>query len=222
MAERAAVNRKVIGSSPILGAKIKDRMTYFIHVVLAIILFIGGYQPYFWCQRRTKESSSWFRGNLSAIDYFIPLCPKWIWFYTLFYYPAIVLTVANHNDHDFIMIAFSYILMLAAMCSTYLLLPIKTPTSWRAPIFGNSLSERMLVFVRSIDGSNNCFPSGHAAVTVITAYHMAQFTGYLIALLWAISIHVSCLLCKQHYIIDLLAGASLGGLIIFFYRHFLI
>lgn len=196
-------------------------IAYFIHVVLATILFIGGYQPYFWCQRRTKECSITFN-KLSFIDKFIPLCPAWIWFYTLFYYPVIVFVVSKHTHSEFIMIAFSYILMLAAMCSVYLLFPVITPFEWRAPVVGNSISKRLLIFVRSIDGPNNCFPSGHAAVTVITAYHMAHFTGYLIALLWAISIHISCLLCKQHYIIDLLAGAGLGAGVVLFYRHFLI
>lgn len=198
-------------------------MDFFIHIVLGTILFLGGYQPYFWCQRRTKARSNSFV-RWSAIDKHIPLWPSWIWFYTLFYYPVIVIVVslAGRSHSQFVMIAFSYMLMLAAMCSIYLLLPIATPSEWRTPILGHSISERALSWVRSIDGSNNCFPSGHAAITVITAFHMSQFTGSLFALLWAISIHISCLVCKQHYVIDLIAGAVLGLSIIFCYSHFLI
>lgn len=197
---------------------------FLIHVVLGTILFLGGYQPYFWCQRQTKARSNSFRGKCAALDQHIPLWPSWIWFYTLFYYPVIVIVVslAGRSHSQFVMIAFSYILMLAAMCSTYLLLPVATPNEWRAPILGRSISERALLFVRSIDGSNNCFPSGHAAITVITAYHMSHLTGTLFAFLWALSIHISCLVCKQHYIVDLIAGASLGAAVIFTYSHFLI
>lgn len=198
-------------------------MDFFIHLVLGTILFLGGYQPYFWCQRRTKISSGVLKGRWSAIDKHIPLYPSWIWFYTLFYYPVIVIVVSlvGRSHYQFVMIAFSYIMMLAAMCSTYLLVPVATPSDWRASVLGRSLSERALSWVRSIDGSNNCFPSGHAALTVLTAYHMSQLTGSLIAFLWAVCIHISCLVCKQHYVIDLVAGAGLGLATVFCYGHFL-
>ena len=198
-------------------------MNTFIYVVLGIIMFLGGYQPYFWCQRRTKQSSNVISGNWSFLDRHIPFRPEWIWFYTLFYYPTIVLVVSlsAQNPTQFINICFSYMLMLAAMCSVYLLFPVCTPLDWRAPVTGNSISERVLNFVRSIDGPNNCFPSGHAAVTVITAYHLAHLVGYPIAFLWALSIHISCLVCKQHYIIDLIAGITLGLSVILCYTKYL-
>ena len=197
-------------------------MNTLIHVVLGTVLFLGGYQPYFWCQRQTLRRSTVFASWWSLLDKKIPLCPTWIWFYTIFYYPVIVLTVsfAGKTHEQFIMIAISYMIMLAAMCLTYLVLPVTTPPDWRKPVTGNSLSERMLVFVRAVDGSNNCFPSGHAAVTVITAYHMASLLGPLPAALWALSIHLSCVLCKQHYLVDLFAGAGLGWAVVLIYQHF--
>jgi len=197
-------------------------MDFFVHLVLGTIMFLGGYQPYFWCQRRTLVRSRVFDSWWATLDRKIPLCPSWIWFYTVFYYPVIVLVVSMRSrTHDeFAMISFSYMVMLAAMCTVYMLLPVTTPEGWRDPVEAKGLSTRMLAFVRSIDGSNNCFPSGHAAVTVITAFHMAALVGPWVAAAWALSIHLSCLLCKQHYLVDLFAGAGLGWAVILLYRHF--
>lgn len=199
-------------------------MNLFIHLIIGTIIFLGGYQPYFWCQRRTLENSIVFSDKWSFFDKKIPLSPSWIWFYTIFYYPIIVLVVSlsSHNHSEFTLISFSYMIMLAAMCLVYLCFPVITPSNWREPVTGNTLSEKMLRLVRSIDGPNNCFPSGHAAVTVITAYHLAGLTCPEIAFVWALSIHISCLVCKQHYLIDLVAGAGLGAFVVLIYKYFLV
>jgi membrane-associated phospholipid phosphatase len=184
---------------------------------------LGGYQPYFYFQHFTFKRSREFSGKFILIDEKIKLRPAWIWIYTVFYYPVVVIVavMAAHNHRQFIYIAFSYMVMLAVMIVFYVLFPVKTPAHWREYDRNKSLSHRFLYFIQAIDGTNNCFPSGHAAISVITAYHMATYSGTILAGCYAFLIILSCLYCKQHYIIDVIAGAILGFLIIQFYLRIL-
>jgi len=69
---------------------------------------------------------------------------------------------------------------------------------------------RFLKFVRNFDAETNCFPSMHVSVATLTALH-AQATLGPWAFLFPLLIAISCILTKQHYLIDLPFGAALGG-----------
>jgi membrane-associated phospholipid phosphatase len=193
----------------------------FVDIVLGSFLYVGGYQSYFFVQRLSAPRARVLTGRWIALDERIPAWPAWIWFYTVLFYPVVVVvcSVAAHDHRQFAYIAFSYMFMLAVLCFFFLIFPIMTPPSWRSYDRRRSISHRFLAFTQDIDWANNCFPSGHAAIAVITAYHMANFTGLTIALAFALSIILSCLFCKQHYILDVLAGAGLGWLTIEIYAY---
>jgi len=87
----------------------------------------------------------------------------------------------------------------------------------RIPIEGQTLSEQLLIFTRTIDGAHNTFPSGHVTFAWLLALCMSQtmsakkftwLTPTYIA--WAILISVSTLVLKQHYIFDVLSGIALA------------
>jgi len=65
-----------------------------------------------------------------------------------------------------------------------------------------------LALVQRFDARSNCFPSVHVSVATLTALH-----GTLIA--------VSCVLTKQHYLIDLPAGLLCGWLSFVLYLRLL-
>jgi membrane-associated phospholipid phosphatase len=92
----------------------------------------------------------------------------------------------------------------------FLFFPVVTPESWRDGIDKQSRSERFLAFVRTFDASSNSFPSMHTSVATLTAFHLYPTLGH-----WAfgfpVVIGLSCLFTKQHYLIDVPAGALLGG-----------
>ena len=190
-----------------------------IFVVLGALVYHGGYQPYFYFQRFTKKRMRELTGTLVKYDNKIPLQPIWIWMYTVFYYPVVVLVVAfGSPDHrHFTYVVFSYIIMLSVMVLFFLIYPVTTPPSWRQFDKTKSLSHRFLAFTQTIDGPNNCFPSGHAAISVITAYHMIQFVGIPLSAAYSLLVILSCLFCKQHYIVDVLAGVMVGFFIIWVY-----
>jgi membrane-associated phospholipid phosphatase len=91
----------------------------------------------------------------------------------------------------------------------FLFFPVETPARWRDLNRGVSVSERFLNFVRRFDSPSNCFPSMHVSVAMLTAFHAQAQLGPLVFLFPAL-IAVSCVYTKQHYLIDLPAGAGLG------------
>lgn len=187
--------------------------------ILSVLVYFGAYQPYFFFQRFTTKRMKELSGILVKYDSKIPLLPIWVWMYTVFYYPVVVVVVTlGSTDHRrFIYIAFSYVMMLSVMVIFYLVYPVTTPPSWRQFDKTKSISHRFLAFTQSIDGPNNCFPSGHAAISVITAYHMIKFIGTPLSAAYSLLVILSCLFCKQHYIVDVLAGVMVGFFIIWVY-----
>jgi membrane-associated phospholipid phosphatase len=98
----------------------------------------------------------------------------------------------------------------------FLLFPVATPESWRAINGQRTWSERFLAFVQRFDARSNSFPSMHTSVAMLTALYLQPHFGT-----WVFGfptlIGLSCLFTKQHYLVDLPAGAALGMLA---YRFF--
>ena len=63
---------------------------YLIHLILSVILIVGGYQFYFWCQRNSPVAPRELR---SALDERLPYWPSWVWIYSFLYYPLIVCVI---------------------------------------------------------------------------------------------------------------------------------
>jgi hypothetical protein len=56
---------------------------YVINLLLTIILIVGVYQFYFWCQRNHLVAS---RELKLRVDEWIPYWPSWVWVYSCIYY----------------------------------------------------------------------------------------------------------------------------------------
>ena len=103
----------------------------------------------------------------------------------------------------------SFFVLLAGQMVFFLFFPVETPPHWRKYNRGQSLSERFLAFVHRFDAPNNCFPSMHVSVATLTAFHAAASLGNA-AFAFPVLIAASCAFTKQHYLLDLPAGAALG------------
>ena len=146
----------------------------------------------------------------SPIDEAIPFQPWWVWIYSFLYYPAIIyLNLLVSDSREFTYMAASFILLLLLQMVFFVLLPVETPTHWRDHGKRDGLSVRFLRFVQKYDKSSNCFPSMHTSVAMLTAMYAMPYVG-LWGLLFPILIALSCAFTKQHYLIDLPAGAALG------------
>jgi membrane-associated phospholipid phosphatase len=84
-----------------------------------------------------------------------------------------------------------------------------TPESWRACNQERSLSERFLAVLQRLDARSNSFPSMHVSVAMLTALYLYPSLG-AVALSFPVLIGLSCLFTKQHYVVDVPAGAALG------------
>ena len=187
-----------------------------VHLVLGTILIIGGYQFYFWCQRNPLRPVRELRLSL---DDRIPYWPAWVWIYSFLYYPAILYTTwVVDSSREFVYLAVSFLGLLAMQMAFFLLFPVATPESWRAINRRRTWSERFLAFVQRFDARSNSFPSMHTSVAMLTALYLQPHFGTWVFGFPAL-IGLSCLFTKQHYLVDLPAGAALGVLA---YRFFAI
>jgi len=180
---------------------------YIIHLTLSVVLIIGGYQFYFWCQRNQLKEPRQLR---SPFDDLIPFRPRWVWIYSFLYYPMILYTnLIVGSAQQFTYLATSYLLLLAFQMAFFLAFPVTTPESWRTCNQERSYSERFLAFVQRLDARSNSFPSMHVSVATLTALHLHPSLGTAV-LSFPVLIALSCLFTKQHYIADVPAGAALG------------
>lgn len=189
----------------------------FVAIVLGVFIYIGAYQPYFFLQQRTGKRSRVLPAPLRFVDERIPLRAGWVWVYTALYYPAVVLAVVLTSP-DFRRFAYTcaiYFGLLVVLTVAYLVAPVRTPEHWRKFDRHASIHHRALGLVHDWDGANNCFPSGHAAISCFTGYLLAGLVGRVPAGAFVVAVCLSCLFCKQHYIVDILGGCVVGGLCAF-------
>jgi len=180
-----------------------------IDLVLSAVLIVGGYQFYFWCQRNALFEP---RELGTFLDERIPFMPAWVWIYSLPYYPAILyVNLGLKSSEQFIQTAISYLMLLGLQMAFFLMVPVRTPHHWREANGGRGLSERFLAFVQRFDAPTNSFPSMHTSVAMLTSLHLYHHIGGAVFAFPAL-IGLSCLFTKQHYLIDIPAGAALGWL----------
>lgn len=188
---------------------------YLIDLTLSVFLIIGVYQFYFWCQRNHVAQPRELR---LPVDDWIPYRPGWVWVYSFLYYPVILyINWTVESPRQFTHLAISYLLLLGLQMAFFLGFPVVTPESWRKHNGGRTLSERFLAFVQSFDARSNSFPSMHTSVATLTALHLYPILGSW-ALAFPVLIGLSCLFTKQHYLIDVPAGAAVGWMTFQVYR----
>ena len=180
---------------------------YLVQLVLSIFLIVGVYQFYFWCQRNHLTDP---RELKLPVDDWIPYRPRWVWIYSCLYYPAILcINWMVESPRHFLHVALSYTVLLGFQMAFFLVFPVAVPASWRTCNGRRGRSERFLAFVQSFDARSNSFPSMHTSVATLTALHLLPQVGPLVFVFPAL-IAMSCLFTKQHYVIDIPAGAVLG------------
>lgn len=180
-----------------------------VHLLLGGILILGGYQFYFWCQRNPLRPARELR---LPLDDHIPFRPGWVWIYGFFYWPGVLYTSwVLESSREFVYLALSFLGLLAMQMTFFMLFPVATPESWRAINRERTPSERFLAFVQRLDARSNSFPSMHTSVATLTALYLQPHLGPW-AFAFPVLIGLSCLFTKQHYLVDLPAGAALGWL----------
>jgi membrane-associated phospholipid phosphatase len=186
----------------------------FVAFSLAALLIVGGYQIYFLPQKYPLRRPL---SLLISIDERIPFRPRWVWVYSFLYYPFIVSTILTIQDfRQFAYTCANFMILLVTQVAIAFIFPVKTPSRWRDYNPHNSVSERFLGIVHSFDKGGNCFPSMHIAVAMLSALHTANnlldrfgAMAYCVFVL-PVLIAISTVFTKQHYLLDIPAGAALA------------
>jgi membrane-associated phospholipid phosphatase len=161
----------------------------------------------------------------TALDDIIPFRPEWAIFYLYLFYWTTEATMAFFALFYYkrgYALAWCFVLINLIADLVYLVFPVTTDI-YRAqiaahPIVGNRFADAMYAHYGT-DPSFDCFPSLHAALSVICFYAWYRFckakrnaltvTVAVLTCIVAIGTVISTLFVKQHYIADEVAGIAL-------------
>ena len=161
----------------------------------------------------------------TALDRAVPVLPVFVWFYILafpFWAAGYVLAARRGKDMFYRFVATDLTIhFICFIC--FILVPT---TNIRPEIAGNTISERILLLVYSLDGGNspsNLFPSIHCYVSWMCWKGVAGSEKIpkwyqRFSLIFAVLVIISTQVLKQHYIVDAVAALILVELFWRFYQ----
>ena len=149
---------------------------------------------------------------LSAIDRTIDFDPRWIWAYQSVYLLLAIVPWMATTRRELRQYARGFLVLSAVGFAFFLLLPIRGPRP------DTDAAGFMFRVLRSYDQPVNCFPSLHVGLAVYTVLFGARLARdrmtvstrravVSLAWLWTTLIAYAALATKQHYALDLPAGA---------------
>jgi membrane-associated phospholipid phosphatase len=148
-----------------------------------------------------------------ALDRAIPLQPAWMLVYGSLYVFVILLPLLMVRQHGLLRRAMqAYLMVMVVAYVGFLLYPTAAPRPAVVP--GDGFSAWTLRIAYAIDPPYGCFPSLHVAYAFVSAFTCSRVhrgVG-IVAVAWAALIGVSTLYTKQHYVVDVVAGAVLAYL----------
>jgi hypothetical protein len=100
------------------------------------------------------------------------------------------------------------LLFIHSVCT--FIFPTTVPLHWRHYEI-DTVSKRFLQLIQRYDNGRSCFPSMHCALATFACLVLYQTLG-IWAFLFLVLIAVSCLLVKQHQMLDIPPGFLLGWL----------
>ena len=146
-------------------------------------------------------------------DRALPLQPAWAIVYGALYLflillPVLVIRQESHVRRTFL----AYLVVWLTAYVVFLAYPTTAPRP--DMVNGDGFTTWSLRVLYSMDPPRNCFPSIHVAhsfVSALACYRLHRGLG-VVAAVCAALVGVSTLLTKQHYVIDVVAGAVLAYL----------
>lgn len=153
----------------------------------------------------------------TSLDQQIPLIPETSFVYlTVQWFVILSVTVAAEIlSWKRILGAAASILFVCDLC--FFFFPVHIVTT---PVPVTSHSTWVLAMIRANDVASNCFPSSHCAMALFCAlllFHKSKTSGGL-GLFCALSIGLSTLTTKQHYVWDVVVGFAIAllGYVVWF------
>jgi hypothetical protein len=145
---------------------------------------------------------------VTPLDRHLPIVPAAVWLYVSWYPICTVGLFAGRTTlrRTYCAYTLAFLMCLAG----YLALPV---TIARPNIsHADGLSVAMLRALYDLDPPVNIFPSFHAAVAAILwRLRPASRVGSVAVSAWTIALCMACVLTRQHYVLDVIAGLFVGG-----------
>jgi membrane-associated phospholipid phosphatase len=182
-------------------------------LALSVVLTLSFCIPYFTLQHIVLFPVR--RLPPTILDRAIELAPVWVWVYQSVYLLLSVVPWLSKTAGELIRYARGFILQASIGFAFFLILPVQGP---RPPVLTSDPMFQLLVWY---DAPLNCFPSLHIGLSVYTVLFATRISrGRLAktpriilitaAAIWTLAIAFSALATKQHYAVDLPAGAVLA------------
>lgn len=148
-----------------------------------------------------------------ALDRALPLLPAWALVYGALYVFLILLPVfVVRHDGLIRRTVYAYLLIWSvAYLFFFMIYPTMAPRP--AKVIGEGFAAWGLRALYSADPPYNCFPSLHVAhsfVSALASYRVHRPLGAL-AVLCATLVAASTIFTKQHYVLDVIAGALIAA-----------
>jgi membrane-associated phospholipid phosphatase len=161
---------------------------------------------YFFIAELTRSRSTY--APEVALDRALSVQPAWMLVYGSLYVLILPLPVLVVRQPELFRRGLqAYLMVMLVAYAGFLLYPTAAPRP--AEVLGSGFAAWSLRLAYSLDPPYNCFPSLHVAysfVSALTCYRVHRGVGAA-AGLWAALIGVSTLYTKQHYVVDVIAGA---------------
>jgi membrane-associated phospholipid phosphatase len=156
------------------------------------------------------------------LDRLMPVEPVWALVYGALYLFLIILPVfVVRQDEHIRRTVRAYLMVWLTAYACFLAYPTAAPRP--AAVVGGGFAAWGLRFLYSADPVYNCFPSLHVAhsfVSALACYRVHRKLG-VVGAVCASLVALSTLFAKQHYVLDVLAGAALAGVAyVLFLREF--
>jgi len=182
-------------------------------LLLLVVLWLAFGVPYLMVQRfpiRTPIRFAW-----TPLDTWIGFHPAWVFVYQSAYLLIPIAPFLAVRRADLWIYTRGFLLMTALAIGIFLLFPVEGPRPAQVPTDG------VFGMLMTYDRPLNAFPSLHVglvvhslafgwALTRASRFGVFAQAALGLGLAWAVLIAYSTLATKQHYLIDLPAGAILG------------
>jgi len=179
-------------------------------VAVKNIIITGCYQIYFWPQNNYNPQKLKIL-KATKLDNWIPAIPQAYWIYSPFYYMTFSIVMLCVEDYK-IIVTNGWLMLLHA-CIWFITFPTKIDKNFRKKINVvpcDKFTKYIMNMVHSHDSEGNACPSVHCAFAIFVTFIMYPFYP-LYAVIFPVLVSISCLICKQHLIKDILPGIALGA-----------
>ena len=154
---------------------------------------------------------------LTTIDTWIPFLPWTIWIYGSGTKAALLAWLMVPDGRAGRRLFFTLALVSVVTCTFFVLWPTTYPRELYPLPPGDTATLREFADLRSADSPTNCFPSLHVALAWGLALNWAGFLRKgrwapvaWAPIVWAAAVSIGTLTTKQHYVVDVPAGAAIG------------